>query len=138
ARAFARFAPLALGLGFAVTLAARAPRLERGVPGDTSSPLLASHADVAEVASLLAARDPPGRLYNEMTTGGALIWKLAPARRVFVDGRGDLHALAGTWRESETLRKTGTGWLEILDRRGIDLALVGRGTYLERELRERS
>ena len=34
-----------------------------------------------------------------METGGALIWALGPERKVYFDGRGDLHARAGTWHE---------------------------------------
>jgi hypothetical protein len=121
---YGRLAPLALALPVAITLAALAPRLAAGKPGDMSSPLLETHADVASVASFLVARDPPGRLFNDMDTGGALIWELSPGRKIFVDGRGDLHALSGTFHDFLAMATLAEGWETILDRYGFDLAVV--------------
>jgi hypothetical protein len=138
---FAETAPAALLVAFVVMLGVRATQIAPGVPGDVSSPLLAGHADVADVASYLAIREPPGNLFNEQEAGGVLIWRLYGKRQVYVDGRLDLHALAEsvpgltTWREVRQLLETREGWEGILDRRHCDLALVKRHTLLERALR---
>jgi hypothetical protein len=143
ARVFAESAPAALLVAFVAMLGVRASQIAPGVPGDVSSPLLAGHADVADVANYLAIHEPPGNLFNEPEAGGLLIWRLYGRRQVYADGRTDLHALAvsvpglTTWREIQQLRETREGWEGILDRRRCDLALLKRHTLLERALRAR-
>ncbi|MCX5785848.1 MAG: hypothetical protein NTX59_09165 [Elusimicrobia bacterium] len=39
------------------------------------------------VCDFILARDIPGRMYNDYVAGGYLIWRLGPARQIFVDGR---------------------------------------------------
>lgn len=125
ARAFARFAPLALAAALAITAAGRASRFTRGVPGDMTSRLLEGHADVADVASFLASQPAAARCFHAQEQGGALLWRLWPERRVFIDGRGDLHALTGAFAEQKTVLRLEPGWEKVLDRHGCDLALVG-------------
>ena len=135
ARRAARRVPGALAL--ALGLSALSWRHElRPVPeGDMSSPRLVGLADIAAVASFIAATDPPGQVWNDFQSGGVLIWKLFPRRRVFIDGRGDFHALAGTFRESEEVFHAAQGWESILRRRDCDLVLTSRNGYLAHELR---
>ncbi|MBI3726235.1 hypothetical protein HY251_20090 [bacterium] len=141
ARIFGRWLPLALLLAVGTATAQSIPKLQRGVPGDLSSPLLRLQADVAEMATYIDATDPPGNLYNVMEAGGILDWRLYPKRRIFMDGRGDLHALSldqeghSTWRDSRMIVDTKEGWIQALERRRCDLALVPRQTLLERALR---
>lgn len=126
ARAFVRLGPWALGLAFGLVALASVPELSPGKPGDTSSRRLASHADVAAAASFLASWDPPGEVWNEPEQGGALIFRLYPARRVFIDGRGDLHARSGAWEEFAAVWDVREDADAILRRRGCDVALVTR------------
>lgn len=42
----------------------------------------------AEQADFILANDLKGNMYNHWGWGGYLIWRLAPARKVFIDGRG--------------------------------------------------
>src|SRR5205814_155557 len=146
---------LLLGLGTATVRSW--PGVHRGEPGDISWPQLRLQADVADMASFVSAQDPPGKMFNIMEAGGLLAWKLYPRRQVFMDGRGDLHALAldrsldgggplpddpearkkipSTWRDWRSVVETKADWEQVLARRGCDLALTPRETLLERALR---
>lgn len=42
-----------------------------------------------DAARFLAAHPPPGRMYNSFNFGSYLLYALAPAQRVFIDGRND-------------------------------------------------
>jgi hypothetical protein len=136
ARAFARFAPHALLVAFLVTAVGRAPKLAPGVPGDLSDPLLAPHADAADIASFIAAR-PPAVLFNARDAGSVLLWRLAPERKVFVDGRGDLHAASGAFGDEKKVLRLEDGWESVLEGRGVALAVVEHTGPLEGALRER-
>ncbi|MBI3724416.1 hypothetical protein HY251_10750 [bacterium] len=124
ARVFARFAPAALGAAFLANALASVPALSPGRAGDVRSPRLASHADVADVASFIAAWNPPGEIWNEPEQGGTLIWKLWPARKVFIDGRGDLHARAGTFHDYVVVWDVRESWDAVLRRQGCDVCVV--------------
>jgi hypothetical protein len=136
ARVFARFAPHALALAFVITAAGRAKNLAPGRPGDMSDPLLAMHAEVAEVASFLKTQ-PPARIFNGPEPGGALIWCLYPERKVFSDGRTIFHGQTGVFDDVTMLGQLRPGWEQVLDRRGIELVLVERWWNLTRELEAR-
>lgn len=41
----------------------------------------------------------PGRMFNDYTYGGYLVWTLAPQNRVFIDGRGDIYEEAGVFSD---------------------------------------
>ncbi len=121
-----RFAPLVLLLS--VPLAALVPveSLAPGKPRSMESALLRSQQDVAAVGSYLLAKDPPGNVWNEMETGGALLWLLYPDRRVSIDGRGDLHARSGAWRDMVTVLHCEPDWEGVLERSGCDTVVVER------------
>jgi hypothetical protein len=87
-------------------------------------------------ADFVIANDLKGNLYNTWAWGGYLLWRLAPERPVFVDGRGlnpqatflsSSIAMAMplpaesplAWKNS--LRRYGVGYLIIPSRRGIFL-----------------
>ncbi len=131
-----RLVPVALGLALLVTVVGRARSFAPGEAGDTSDPLLASHADEADMAHFVATL-PPARLFNPQEAGGCLLWVLYPERKVFIDGRGDFHALTGAFDDLRTVWRTDEGWDQILDRRGCDLALVQHGYPLDTALRAR-
>ena len=100
------------------------------------SPLLASQSGVADMARFLAATDPPGKLWNEFELGGALVWALYP-RHIYIDGRGDLHARAGTFHEYLEISDTAPGYEQLLERRGCDLVVAHADSRLATRLRKR-
>jgi len=122
-RVCARFAPLALALAFAVTALVRAPNLMAGKPADMSNALLADHAALAELADVIATL-PQTRVLNECDTGGVLLWRMWPAKKVFVDTRGDLHALSGACGDEARIFGVQPGWDAALARWGCDVAVT--------------
>ncbi len=50
--------------------------------------------------------------------------------RVFIDGRADPYPVA-VWNDFGTLERGRPGWRHVLDRRGVDVVLVGRTSPLE-------
>lgn len=133
---FGRFAPWALAAALLVTLAGRASAFAPGQPGDMSDPLFSPHADVADMASSVAAL-PGTRILNRDEAGGALIWKCWPAKKVFIDTRGDFHGMTGAFADLVTVWSTKPGWEAIVERDRCDLALVDHETPLEDGLRAR-
>jgi hypothetical protein len=105
--------------------------------GDFSSPLFEEHRGIADIASFVATTNPPGRMYNAMHYGGPLLWGLFPARKVFIDGRGDFHALTGVYQAAFTIQGVNPGWEQILDGYQLDLAVAPRLDLLDRALRGR-
>lgn len=67
---------------------------------------------------------PPGRLFNEYRWGGYLIQSLYPHRAVFIDGRADVYG--GLVGEYVKVSRLEPGWREVLDRYGVELALVDK------------
>src|SRR5262249_14221690 len=45
-----------------------------------------------KAADFVDANLPDARLYNDVSFGGYLIWRGYPRRRVFIDGRNEVHA----------------------------------------------
>ena len=80
----------------------------------------------------LKIEKPRGELFNSYNWGGYLIWAL-PEYPVFVDGRTDLYndELIGEWLE---IMKANEGWQELLDRYGVGVILIEKGSTLERAL----
>ncbi len=126
---WASLVPLALALALAGVAVEAGPRIAPGKPGDLTMPRLryGTYGDVAAVTSWLAVRDPPGRMWNELEDGGALIWNGWPRRRVLIDGRGDFNATAGTFEPYLHARHLDDGWEADFERYGCDLALIGHG-----------
>ncbi len=122
-RASARFAPHALALALLVTALVRAPRFAPGRPGDMSDPLFSNQADLAEMASFVASF-PGTRILNEPEVAGPLLWKTWPAKKVFIDTRGDLHALSGAFADAVQVWNVRPGWDAIVDRSACDIAVV--------------
>jgi hypothetical protein len=73
-------------------------------------------------AELLATRPEIGPLYNELAHGGYLLWRLFPARQVFLDGRMELEP--GLLGELERARSSPEAWQRLLVERGAAGALV--------------
>jgi hypothetical protein len=123
---WARFAPLVLLLSVPLAGVAPSEPLAPGKPRSLESKLLAKQQDVAAVGSYLLAKDPPGNVWNAMETGGALLWMLYPDRRVYIDGRGDLHVRSGAWRDMITVLHCEPGWEGVLERNRCDTVVVSR------------
>jgi hypothetical protein len=111
-----------LGAALLVTGIVRAPRIAAGKAGDLDAPLLAYHRPAAEVLSFLEG--VPGRAWNEMETGGALLWHAQGKRLVFMDGRGDFHALTGAYADADRIGRAGPGFEQVFAKWGMDLAIV--------------
>jgi hypothetical protein len=89
----------------------------------------------AGAADFLLANRLPGHLFNEYGWGGYLTWRLFPHYRVFIDGR--IAVFPRDVREDFLAVNNGQpDWLDILDRRRIDLILIRTGTALASLLRE--
>ncbi len=65
---------------------------------------------------------PPRFLYNEVAHGGYLIWRFYPVDQVFIDGRNEVHA--GLLRDIAGALDDGRAWSALLERHGIEAALV--------------
>jgi hypothetical protein len=93
-------------------------RLRRGAWVGDAFPVAA--ADFISGSSL------SGNMYNFYNWGGYLIWRLAPERKVFVDGRG---INPGTHWESTVINlglggASSSNWKTILDRYGVGYAVI--------------
>lgn len=62
------------------------------------------------------------RLYNDVRYGGYLIWRGYPERRVFIDGRNEVHARL--LADLSAALDDGRLWNELMDRHGIEGAVV--------------
>jgi hypothetical protein len=58
-------------------------------PASTWGPGLHHFRRPVHAAEFLAAHPPPGRMFNSFNYGSYLLYALAPAQRVFIDGRND-------------------------------------------------
>jgi len=54
----------------------------------TSNKWVDSNSFPADAAEFIIANGLKGNMYNHLNWGGYLIWRLAPERKVFIDGRG--------------------------------------------------
>ena len=78
-------------------------------------------------ANFILERNLEGRMFNEFDDGGYLIWRLYPARRVFVDGRVQSYP-PGFFREFQTAVH-GRSLTQFLERYRVDYAVVQRRSY---------
>src|SRR5205823_5847410 len=84
-------------------------------------------------ASELSAGRWPGRLYNDYSWGGYLIWRLWPARKVFIDGRAEVY-YNSCFEDTRTLQFAQTGWDEALDRWHVATVITDARGDLAREM----
>jgi hypothetical protein len=118
ARAFLVAGALALVFLFAGDESQGLQRLRRGEWVGDAFPVAA--------AEFISASSLRGNMYNFYNWGGYLIWRLAPERKVFIDGRGlnpGIH-----WESSViNIGFEGAGqnnWKTILDRYGVGYAVI--------------
>jgi len=77
-------------------------------------------------------RDETGtRLYNDYGHGGFLLWQL-PGERIFIDGRMPAWRIKDRWifHDYVALNRQDSPQLTLLDRYGVDWAMIPRGTAL--------
>jgi hypothetical protein len=85
-------------------------------------------------ADALAMGKWPGRLHNDYSHGGYLIWRLHPERRVFVDGRAEIYYASGAFDDHRTIHHTQAGWDRLLDKWQVQTVLTARNSNLDRAL----
>jgi hypothetical protein len=74
-----------------------------------------------------------GNMFNDYGAGGYLIYRLAPQRKVFVDGRADMYGDAFLKRYMEIVTG-GPGWKEQFDSLNIDYAICAKSMALRQLL----
>jgi hypothetical protein len=88
-----------------------------------------------EAVQFIRANNLSGPMFNSYNWGGYLIWHLYPDYPVFIDGRTDLY-------EDEFIRQyvkvtlARPGWLEVLDRYGVNFILIENDSILAAFLAE--
>lgn len=75
-----------------------------------------------DAADFVQAHMPDARLYNDAGFGGYLIWRGYPGRRVFLDGRNEVHA--ALLKEISRALDDGRLWHELMARHGVEGAIV--------------
>lgn len=93
---------------------------------------LEAHRFPEQAVDVLERQPKAGSLFNDVAFGGYLIWRLYPARRVFIDGRNEVNpALLAEMTRSATDARA---WAGLLERYGVDAALVRYRDALWREV----
>lgn len=112
-----------------------------GLPAQVSAPPFdPGLSPVRAVQALQESGDPRarGRVFTLYSAGGLLGWALYPERqRVFIDGRGDLHARGRAYDDYYLIGTMGPGWKERLDAWRVDVVLLGARAPVLLELVER-
>ena len=73
-----------------------------------------------ETAEFILRHRPPGRLFNQLHTGGYLAWRLLPDYQVALDGR-NYYGVNAPLRYVDSVSELQDGWREQLDRFGVTL-----------------
>jgi len=76
-----------------------------------------------EAVDLIQQQFPNARIFNQYEWGGYLIYRLWPAQRPFVDGRGEMFSPAFL-RDYLDAYAVKPGWQGTLDRYGVNLVLI--------------
>src|SRR5262249_39074974 len=111
----------ALLIGVAA-FAARQPGMQLGMEPRTDGLPVAG-------ARFIREHDLPGPVFNFQPWGGYLIHEWYPERRVFIDGRMDMYGkvIVDDYLDVAAAKPQ---WAEILDRYGIQTALLPKGSAL--------
>ncbi|MBI4863338.1 MAG: hypothetical protein HY815_24190, partial [Candidatus Riflebacteria bacterium] len=81
-------------------------------------------------ADWIASSGVSGPLLNEYDQGGYLIWKLGRRHPVFIDGRIEIYSKHGLLADYLELIDAKPGWVQVLDRYAVNLALLRDGSPL--------
>ncbi len=71
-------------------------------------------------ADFILRHQPPGRLFNQLHTGGYFAWRLLPRYQVALDGR-NYYGVNAPLRYVDSVSELQEGWREQLDRFGVTL-----------------
>lgn len=134
----ARLLPWVAAVGTALWVGLWVPlrRAHEVAPGDPTHPAFDRVLFPTDVAAWLATRGGDGRIFNDYGAGGLFAWALYPARRIFVDGRGDLHARGRGYSDYVSIVELAPGWRELLASYDIELAAVRGESRLAAALRQ--
>jgi len=109
------------------------------VPWMSSPPNFAAGIDSRHpvgAADFIAAENLPGRMYNEIGTGGYLIWRLWPERKVFVDGRLLVYGAEFNEFQYGWIAYGAEGWEEKLQNWGVNFIVLRYGARVSSMLDE--
>lgn len=84
--------------------------------------------------SRLVATPSSGRIFNSYNVGGLLDHALGPTGRVYIDGRGDLHARGAHTATYRSITGCQAGWYEALLEADVELVIFPTRTRLAHEL----
>lgn len=73
-----------------------------------------------QTADFILRHRPPGRLFNQLHTGGYLAWRLLPEYQVALDGR-NYYGVNAPLRYVDSVSELQEGWHEQLERFGVTL-----------------
>jgi|GEM_PF-1498456 len=62
-------------------------------------------------------------LYNTISHGSYLIWKLWPEYKVFVDGRSEVYSI-DFWKDYKTIAEYGNGWQELFNKYNFNTVIL--------------
>jgi hypothetical protein len=68
----------------------------------------------------------PDPIFNNYGFGGYLVLSVAPQRKVFIDGRGDVYERGGILADYLHISRLRPGALTVLDNYGVETCLIGR------------
>lgn len=97
-------------------------RMDRQPPGDIGR-FIKRRDGALGVVRFLKQHKLQGRIFNAYDAGGLLGWALYPERRIFIDGRGDLHARGQGYKDYLRVDWMSAGWKEMLDKHQIDIVI---------------
>lgn len=115
-------------LALTALLAAVYPRHVR--PAQWQSHLTGDENFPKAAARLMKEGRWPGKLYNDYVWGGYLIWELWPKRKVFIDGRAEVHYASGAFDSEMRIHYAVAGYEQELDRWGVEVVLTRRNGNL--------
>jgi hypothetical protein len=92
------------------------PAQEKNPPFNISDSFIDNKHYPSGAAQFLRTEHPEGRVFNLYRYGGFLDWALYLSKRVYIDGRGDLHGRVGNYKYYLEIVKLQDGWKEKLDK----------------------
>jgi MFS family permease len=92
------------------------PAQEKNPPFNISDSFIDNKHYPSGAAQFLRTEHPEGRVFNLYRYGGFLDWAFYLSKRVYIDGRGDLHGRVGNYKYYLEIVKLQDGWKEKLDK----------------------
>jgi hypothetical protein len=104
-------------------------------PGNTESKLIDPNLFPGKIARYLQTEGTSGLIFNDYNLGGYLGWALYPTRRIFIDGRGDLHSLGPAYSQYLSIITLEPGWRDLLQGLNVRYVVILADRPLAQELR---